>query len=502
MDKVGIWIRVSTEDQAKGDTTEIHEARARNYAKFNEWEVVEPKYDLSGVSGKTIINHPEAKRMMADIASGKIKGIIFSKLARLARNTQELLQISEFFQKHNAHLISIEEKIDTSSPVGKFFFTLIAALAQWEREEISSRVAASIPTRAKLGKCTGGVGPFGYKWEDKKLVVNHDEASVVREVFDTFLNVKKFLVTAKILNEKGLRFRNNAKIGNTTVRRILTETVYKGLKRANYCKSKGNKKSWVLKAEKDWVYTNVEPIISPEKWEAVNSLIKQIGSRYPSEPLFLGKHAFSGLLRCSCGNKMYAYNYKGVSYSCKKCHIKLAEPVLTQYLKDGLQQISIHPEQLLHSTEQEDLQIQEREILLTNMRQELSRISSKTESLIYRQKNLSDEDFNKLYASLKETDKQLQIQIPQVQQEVENLKIAKHGRRQLLTHVTDLSTLWDSFSDDARIKLIKELVNKVTVSRNLLTFEYFYLPNLMSVENSVHNHRGSWQPRASSTRDR
>ena len=501
MDKAGIWIRVSTEDQAKGDTTEIHEKRARHYAEFNNWEV-ETKYDLSGVSGKTIINHPEAKRMMSDIASGKITGIIFSKLARLARNTKELIEISEFFQKHNAHLISLEEKIDTSSPVGKFFFTLIAALAQWEREEISSRVAASIPTRARLGKPTGGRGPFGYQWKDKKLVINPEEASVVREVFDTFLTVKKFLVTTNFLNGKGLRLRNNAKFGKTTVKRILTDSVYKGLKRANYSKSKGNKKSWKLKDKKDWVFFEVEPIISPDKWEAINNLIKQIGSRYPSEPLFLGKYAFSGLLRCSCGSKMYAYYYKGVHYSCKKCRLKLTEPVLTQHLKDGLQQISIHPEQLMHSTEQEDLQIQEKEILLTNMRQELSRIPNKTESLIYRQKNLSDEDFKKLYASLKETDRQLQTQIPQVEQEVDHLKMTKHGRQQLLTHVTDLSTLWDSFNEDTRIKLIKELVNKVTVSRNLLTFEYFYLPNLMSFENSVRNHRDSSRQPTSATQGR
>ena len=71
--RVGIWIRVSTEDQAKGESPEHHEQRAREYAKFNEWTVVE-KYDLAGVSGKTVMENAEAKRMIADVKRGHITG--------------------------------------------------------------------------------------------------------------------------------------------------------------------------------------------------------------------------------------------------------------------------------------------------------------------------------------------------------------------------------------------------------------------------------------------
>jgi len=68
---VGIWIRVSTEDQARGESPEHHEKRARDYAELKAWRVREV-YHLEAVSGKSVMGQPETQRMLADIASGHI----------------------------------------------------------------------------------------------------------------------------------------------------------------------------------------------------------------------------------------------------------------------------------------------------------------------------------------------------------------------------------------------------------------------------------------------
>lgn len=262
--KAGIWIRVSTEEQAKGESPKHHEFRARMYAEMKGWEVVEV-YDLSGVSGKEILSHSETQRMLNDVKKGRIQALVFSKLARLARNVKELLEIAEIFQKYNANLVSLEESIDTSTPAGRLLFVVIGALAQWEREEISERVKTSVPVRARLGKPTGGIGPFGYKWENGRLVINEEEAYVVRRAFQLYLETGKLLTTCKKLKQEGLKARKSY-FRPVTLKRILTDTVYKGLKRANYTRSRGKGKSWEYKSESEWIYFKVEPIIDEETW--------------------------------------------------------------------------------------------------------------------------------------------------------------------------------------------------------------------------------------------
>src|SRR5258708_38912554 len=108
-----MWVGGWAEEQGGGESPEHHEARARMYADSRGWTVVDV-YNLAGVSGKSVMDHPETKRMLKDMRAGRITGLIFSKLARLARNTRELLDFADLFKAAGADLISLQEAIDTS----------------------------------------------------------------------------------------------------------------------------------------------------------------------------------------------------------------------------------------------------------------------------------------------------------------------------------------------------------------------------------------------------
>lgn len=480
---VGIWVRVSTDDQARGESPKTHEKRARMHAGSKDWKVVE-LYDLSGVSGKSIIEHPECRRMLNDVSTGRIKALVFSKLARLARNTRELLEISDYFQKYDASLVSLGESIDTSTPAGRLLFTVIGALGEWEREEISSRVSAAVVTRAKQGKCVGGVGPLGYAWRDNQLVVNPEEADTVKEVFTTFMKGHNLTTTAKIMNERGYRTKEGAKFKNVTVKRILTNTTYKGQKRANYSKSKGEKKSWKWKPESEWVYHEVEPIVDNDTWDKVNVSITIKAKNYVSNPQFNGKYVFAGLLRCECGEKMYVSKYKAMKsprYTCRGCRTKINEDSIFDLFKDCLKNLVLDPNKLNNALEPSGNIVKRKTIQLKHLNTELKNIGRKTDSLLelWNDKTIVKSTFTEKYNELSQRKEQLEKEIPCIQAEIDHVKISETGKDYIIGQTKFLYSLWDTLNIEEKNKVVRELVDEITVKKNELNFQLFYLPEMM-----------------------
>jgi len=474
--KVGIWIRVSTEDQAKGESPEHHERRARYYAESKGWTVREV-YDLAGVSGKTVAEHPEAKRMMADVKRGHISGIIFSKLARLARNTRELLDFADFFRAEGADLISLQESIDTSTPAGRLFYTMIAAMAQWEREEIGSRVAASVVVRAKMGKPLGGQAVYGYQWRNRELVPNPDEALVAKLMFDLFLEHKRRRTVARLLNEKGFRTRSGAKFSDTTVLRLLHDPTLKGKHRLNYTTSKGEGKSWNLKPSAEWHFMDVEPIVSAEVWDRANSILT---SQHTKRPARLAVHLFTGVALCECGTKMYVLS-GSPKYVCGKCRNKIPAEDLEAVFVEQLKSFFLSRSEITAHLDKADAGLHEKEELLELKRREAEKLQKETERVyrLYVEEKLSPDDFSGLYTPLQARKRALDEELAKAQAELDYLRVNRLSADEILSEADTLFTRWPKLAPEERRSVVESITERIVVGKGEqapISIELAYLP--------------------------
>src|ERR1017187_8128913 len=437
---VGIWIRVSTEDQAKGESPEHHEERARSYAKSRGWEVKE-LYNLAGQSGKAVREHPEAKRMMKDVERGHITGLVFSKLARLSRNRRELEDFSDFFNKHRADLMSVSEASDTSTAGGRMFFHLLGVFAQWEREEITERVNASVLTRAKLGKSINGSAPYGYEWKDRKLVIKPEEAAIRKKAYELFLQYRRKGQVAKELNAAGYRTRNGNIWRDTSIERILNESSAKGLYLFNTMRLLGKWRT-EQKPESEWGRAECPPIVSEDLWNQVSQIIEEQLKAWkkPGKPPV---HLFSGLAHCSCGHKMYVAA-NSPKYFCRKCRNKIAIVDLEAIVRDELKVFFGQPERIAHHLQAADRNLTEKSAMLDTHQREIQKVRdemARTHKL-YLQEQITAQGFGDFYKPAEARLNQLLTELPKLEAEVDLLKVSKLSADDVLHEATALHDRW------------------------------------------------------------
>jgi len=144
--------RVSSLEQAKGVSIEAQLERLRNFAQFKEWPIPH-EYTDGGWSGKDD-NRPGLRSLMAAARRGEVDVVIVTKIDRLMRNTRLLLQYVDEFKKLGIRFIATDDNVDTGeAQTGQLMLTILAAVAQWERERIGERVSEGRQYRLNRGRC-------------------------------------------------------------------------------------------------------------------------------------------------------------------------------------------------------------------------------------------------------------------------------------------------------------------------------------------------------------
>ena len=192
------YIRVSTEDQAKeGISLDHQEAKVKAYASINDLELLKIVRD-EGASGKDLQRAGMAK-LLEMVESEALEAVIVYKLDRLSRKTLDTLSLIESFERKEIAFHSISEKMDTKSATGKFFLTIISALAQMERDLIAERTTDALAHKKQKGEWTGRV-PFGFRVMHKRLVEDPDQIQVIKKAKRLRRSGKSLREISKALN--------------------------------------------------------------------------------------------------------------------------------------------------------------------------------------------------------------------------------------------------------------------------------------------------------------
>ena len=212
--RCAIYCRVSTVDQAQGEFTSIDNQRemAEAYIKSQagkNWICIDEHFDDPGFSAGTV-ERPALRRLLAAIESGSVDVVVAYRLDRLSRSLSDFMKLMDRFKAAGVAFVSVTESFSTDNAVGRLTMGLLATFAEFERATISQRTADKMGAARRRGRWTGGFPVLGYDVhpDGGKLLVNEEEAEMVRAIFALYLDLRSLQATAAQLNRRAWRTKS------------------------------------------------------------------------------------------------------------------------------------------------------------------------------------------------------------------------------------------------------------------------------------------------------
>lgn len=327
--RVAYYLRVSTEDQVKKYGTDAQKATLDKLVSLRSETMVmageQYIYSDDGISGTTdIYERPAFAKMIEDIENSPADQKPFDivaiyKIDRLARRLRILLEIIDFFNKHNIQFVSATESIDTSTHYGRAMLGIIGAIAELEIEVIKERTQAGREQAIQKGKYMGSGLPYGYKKDDNKMPIEFElESKIIKQIFHSFVNLKNTpqMIASELTNQEIItpsvsaiyngKRKGEVKKTNSihfwranTIRDILSNEIYIG----NFFYNKNKNGKTLPKSE--WKLSKYEfpRIIDNVTFYKTQKLLKESRFFLQNIPKHIHLYLLRGLIKCdNCKN--------------------------------------------------------------------------------------------------------------------------------------------------------------------------------------------------------
>lgn len=317
--KCVVYVRVSTDMQIDGFSLDGQRNTLKRFVE-REGMILVNTYEDAGKSGKSIEGRPAFQNMLKDIQNGlEIDYVLVYKLSRFGRNAADILNSLELIQSYDINLIATEEGIDSSQTSGKLLISVLSAVSEIERENIIEQTMNGRKEKARQGGWNGGFAPYGYSLINGELVIEPEEAEVIKKIFEMYLSNDFIgpMGIAKELNMLGIKkkVRQNGSLEVWTrslIKNVLDNPVYAGkiaFGRRKKQRIKGTKNLYETVRTDEYILAdgNHEAIIDIDTWERVCEKRKERGVSSVSSVGYNRIHLLTGVLKCPrCGGAMYA----------------------------------------------------------------------------------------------------------------------------------------------------------------------------------------------------
>ncbi|MBR1395918.1 MAG: recombinase family protein, partial [Selenomonadaceae bacterium] len=306
------------------NTLEAQRESGENYVKsqmHQGWQVIEKHYDDGGYSGGTL-KRPALQELLQDVENGEVNMIVVYKIDRLTRSLIDFAKLVEVLDRNQCSFVSVTQNFNTYDSMGRLTLNVLLSFAQFEREVITERIRDKVDASKKKGMWMGGNVPLGYDAINKKLVINEEEAPIIKLAFEKYLVLRSEVAVASWLNNNGyttMSKGNNGRFTHIRVSSMLRNVIYIG-----------------KITHKDKIYDGQhEAIIAEDLFESVQKIKdkNRAGRLAPSR--FIEHALLKGLIECDCchaamvstksnkHNKIYEYytSVRAVKEGYKNCRV-------------------------------------------------------------------------------------------------------------------------------------------------------------------------------------
>jgi DNA invertase Pin-like site-specific DNA recombinase len=322
------YVRVSV-DRAEETSTETQEESIRAYCTAHGSQVVDVIVEAGRSAYKASrTSRPGFKKVMRLVQSGAADMVIVWKIDRACRNTEDTLALVRELAGHGAQFASVTEHFDTSTPSGKMMLTVLAALAEMESATKSERIMAWQEKRLADGATPTGPRPYGYRRERNRLLVNLDEAGVIRHAANEVLAGTSLNQIAKDLAAVKVKGKSGKPLSFRAVKSILIGPTVAGCREM---------RPGVFEPSDQW-----EAILDLDSWRAVRAILTDPARRTntTNKPRWL----LSGIATCSqCKDEdghpvslKISSHQVGPRYRCPECSLSIEAPRTDKLIEDAL----------------------------------------------------------------------------------------------------------------------------------------------------------------------